>query len=207
MIKDECNILSFDVGIRNLAYVVLSGVSKEKKYGVVESWDVIDLGKVTSVEACAGKLYSELSQRFAGLKKIDYVLIERQPKARSIMMVAIQMFLCMFFSDPERVSHVHFASASRKLSMCLLEFPKPIVTLQEVGPKKDSKKSRAKYVVNKEYAVEACKKYLDVMEDYASASLLEVYKKKDDMCDAFLQAIAFVENDGVCTKPHYKKKK
>ena len=44
------------------------------------------------------------------------------------------------------------------------------------------------------------------MEDYASMSLLDAYKKKDDMCDSFLQAIAFVENDGVCTKPHYVRK-
>ena len=100
------------------------------------------------------------------------------------------IFLCMHFSEFPSSHDVRFASASRKLSMQLLEFPHPIVTLEQ----KTRKKTHAKYVVNKGYAIEATKKYLEVMEDYASMSLLDAYKKKDDMCDSFLQAIAFVEN-------------
>ena len=102
----------------------------------------------------------------------------------------------MYFSAPERAAHVRFSSASRKLCMELVDFPR-FLFLNEDKTKATAKK----YCLNKSYAIDATKKYLEVMEDFANLSLLEEYKKKDDLCDAFLQAIAFIENDGVCTKP------
>ena len=212
--KSDVSILSFDVGIRNLAFCLLknsniepkgedSKDSKDSKFGHIDAWDVIDLGKVskvTSVEECAKRLSAELAARFGALEPVDYVIIERQPQTRSIMMVAIQMFLCMYFSAPERAICVRFSSASRKLCMELIDFPRFLPIECKEG------KNKKKYCMNKAYAIDATKKYLEVMEDFANLSLLEEYKKKDDLCDAFLQAIAFVENDGVCTKPRKSNK-
>ena len=227
--KPSTSILSFDVGIRHLAYCLLVEVDSSnvtiKRYGRIDAWDMIDLGKVSSVEECAKKLTAELVVRFASLPPIDFVIIERQPRARSIMMVAIQMFLCMYFSSIERSHRVCFSSASRKLCMQLVEFPKGVcMVVEEAADASDAdvkgkkKKARAtkpkgpaaiKYALNKSYAVDATKKYLEYMEDYGNMSLLDAYKKKDDLADAFLQAVAFIENDGVCTRPQstYKRRK
>ena len=214
--KSDVSILSFDVGLRNLAFCLLKNSNiepqeKDSKFGHIDAWDVIDLGKaskVTSVEECAKRLSAELAARFGNLDKpLDYVIIERQPQTRSVMMVAIQMFLCMYFSAPERAVHVRFSNASRKLCMELVDFPRFLLINEDKkseDKKSEDKKSKAtakKYCLNKSYAIDATKKYLEVMEDFANLSLLEEYKKKDDLCDAFLQAIAFIENDGVCTKP------
>jgi hypothetical protein len=231
-LKQNISILSFDVGIRHLAYCLLTNVNTSKdeaatnkKYGHIEAWDMIDLGKVSSVEECAKKLSAELTSRFASMSMppIDYVIIERQPRARSIMMVAIQMYLCMYFSSPERANRVCFSSASRKLAMELVDFPRGKCMIEEEIPapvaegssltrKKKAAKTptaaAAKYALNKSYAIDATRTYLEFMEDFGNMSLLEAYKKKDDLADAFLQAVAFIENEGVCTKPQaaYKRR-
>lgn len=206
--RRKCSILSFDVGIRHLAYAILADANNavEKgsidNVGTVETLDMIDLGTVHSVEQCASRLADELVRRFAG-QSFDYVLIERQPRARSIMMVAIQMFLCMHFSQCDRARQVLFSSASRKLSMNMHAYQRTAVenAVGGVGSSQSSANkthAKTKYADNKSYAIAAAKKYLAVLPAKVS---LDAFKKKDDVADALLQAIAFVENDGACGRP------
>jgi hypothetical protein len=150
---------------------------------------MIDLGTVNSVEQFASRLCQELDQRFSHFPDIDHVIIERQPKARSIMMVAIQMFLCMYFTP--RAKKVNFASACRKLDMNFLNFPRIV-----------SQEPAKKYAANKAYAIAAANKYLSVMKNNTVNDMIK-FKKKDDVADAFLQAVAFIENDGVCSRPRH----
>ena len=175
---------------------------------IIDRWDLIDLETVRSVDACCKRLTDELHARF-GQQHFDVVLIERQPKHRSIMMVAIQMFLCSYFHVSRAVngstSKVRFMHASRKLECCAppssSSYGLPPHS-SDSQPKKVSKAERLKqqalrYKDNKKRAIEGCVHYLhDVLEDFANAALLEQYPKKDDLCDAFLQAVAFVEGGG-----------
>ena len=189
-------LLSFDVGVRHLAYCrllvrpgpVAPGVGLE---GVeLLDWDIIDLDRVPRVEACAERLMAELHRRFSSLRP-SVVLVERQPRARSIIMVAVQMFLCAYFTHarvladgPGCASPVRFISASRKLAMA--RGPRP-----EAGP---AAATRRQYAANKAHAVASARWYLEhVLGDHANLALLELYPKKDDLADALLQALAFLE--------------
>jgi hypothetical protein len=229
-------ILSFDVGIRNLAFCELRlpprprGTRIDLKGASIEQWDMIDLEKVTSVEGCCKRLTDELYRRF-GTRTYDMVLVERQPKNRSIMMVAIQMFLCSYFNVTRAVSHglgqasgdatptqsqnqnqnqsqshggqcVRFIHAGRKLELC--EDPDPgqqPLPAQARGrgfrrscTSPAARREQAeRYKSNKRRAIETCERYLiDVLEDFGSLALLQQYSKKDDLCDAFLQAVAYL---------------
>lgn len=197
-------ILSFDVGIRHLAYCVLRVPSASSsstpastlvRGAVIERWDMIDLETVSSVEACCKRLTDELHARF-GFEHFDVVLVERQPKHRSIMMVAIQMFLCCYFNVSRAVnsrsSRVRFMHASCKLAChCEQQQQKE----PEPSGRTRGQQQAARYKENKRRAVATCMHYLtEVLEDFANAALLEQYPKKDDLCDAFLQAVAFVED-------------
>lgn len=203
-IRGEYSILSFDVGIRHLAFCHLVVAGQGTPSYRIEDWDVIDLDKVPSVETCAERLMRELHARFPA-SRFDVVLVERQPKSRSIIMVAVQMFLCAYFSlakvdATKRVGQVKFISATRKLDMSLLPPP-----LDQQAPEPVVKS----YAANKAYAVKAARYYLEhVLEDFANLCLLDTYKKKDDLCDALLQGIAYVESGGeVCRTRAYARRK
>jgi hypothetical protein len=227
----KTHVLSFDVGIRHLAYCRLS-VPKRKEHEKfrastieIEEWDIIDLDRVPSVDVCCRRLMEELHKRFA-FSTFDYVLIERQPKHRSIMMVAIQMFLCAYFHTGRVVSgrtsgSIRFIHASRKLevdsnnsygsnnnssgidttntsnsaSQSYNNFNNKMRGRFAQRSKVDKQAAALRYKDNKRRAIESCTRYLtDVMQDYGNLALLEQYPKKDDLCDAFLQAVAFLES-------------
>lgn len=221
-------ILSFDVGIRHMAYCALEHkahpTQPRSASGItILDWDVIDLDRVDSVEVCAERLMSAMEARFKDAV-FDVVLVERQPKARSIMMVAVQMLLCGYFSLAKvqaRVKLVRFISATRKLAVTecpsfrtaapqantLMAAPKDEENGQNLkrGRKILSKGERQaqsqRYAQNKAFAVQATRHYLEhVMCDFANLSLLEQYTKKDDLCDSLLQAVAYIEGGGACSR-------
>lgn len=202
--QQKHDVLSFDVGIRHLAFCHLRcSLPWCASKCQIMAWDVIDLGTVGNLETCATALMRQLYERFASSEKVkvkfDTILIERQPRARSIIMVAVQMFLCAFFSQPqfENFGRVRFISAAWKLNLSLQQQPPP--ALLEAGklgkPRKTPKtQKRAKYQANKKTAITTARHYLEhVLEDFANLALLDIAPKKDDLSDAFLQAIAFVE--------------
>lgn len=195
-------ILSFDVGIRHMAYCALehdprSGHRCASGVTILD-WDVIDLDRVDSVEACAERLMAALEARFKG-SCFDVVLVERQPKSRSIMMVAVQMLLCGYFSlarVQHRVKSVKFISATRKLALAECGAAND-VACQHAGDQSD----RQRYAQNKAFAIRAARHYLEhVLADFANLALLEQYTKKDDLCDSLLQAVAFIEGGGACSR-------
>jgi hypothetical protein len=212
-------ILSFDVGIRHLAFCCIEHPIRDRSAAAITlvDWDVIDLERVESVEACSDRLMSALDARFAEAR-FDVVLVERQPKARSIIMVAVQMLLCGYFSLAKahgRVQSVRFISATRKLAMAQSQCAGSGSAGNAGGEtqsntasdrrgrrmKRDPKEQRVKYAQNKAYAVATTRHYLEhVLSDFANLSLLEQYPKKDDLCDAFLQAVSFVETGGMCSR-------
>ena len=189
------SILSFDVGIRHLAFCHISHEGWNEASCSIQQWDVIDLGPVPSVEVCASRLMTELDRRFKGLE-VDLVLIERQPKARSIIMVAVQMFLCAYFSMAKlnkRVKEIKFISAQRKLNM------------KHVEPNMEVE-GKTQYAANKKYAIHVTRHYLELLGDLGNLVLLDMYPKKDDLCDAFLQAVAYIEGGGRCGRLPFKRK-
>lgn len=218
----ENSILSFDVGLRHLAFCKMTHRGSSKTI-IIEDWDVIDLGQVSDVETCAERLMTALDSRFRSIV-VDLVLIERQPKARSIIMVAVQMFLCSYFSMAKlenRVSKVKFISASRKLEMnyggldstetlaTLSTLPKSTTLLKSTTlPKSTATLATKKYAQNKKYAIDTAKHYLEhILEDFANLAFMMSFSKKDDLCDSFLQGVAYIETGGITSKGYKRKSK
>jgi hypothetical protein len=213
MSQGMTRILSFDVGMRHLAFCRLSvpPAGGSLKSCEIEAWDMIDLGTdIRGVESCARLLTRALNERIirpiieeTPKISIDCVLIERQPKHRSIMMVAIQMFLCEYFTalslpvivgdqnlvpkdqnlvpkDQRLVGKVVFISAKEKLKIC------PFSSSAAAVPR------RLQYAQNKKQAISTTRRLLeDHMCDYGNLVIFDMHKKKDDLADAFLQAIAY----------------
>lgn len=205
-------LLSFDVGIRHLAYCLLEHEGWSSGTARVLQWDVIDLGPVGSVEACGARLMRELDRMFSGTH-VETVLVERQPKSRSIIMVAVQMFLCGYFSLAQvhgRVGGVRFISAQRKLAMLHAPAAEPAAEVEEKKPvsrnsnrksKQAQQEARVRYADNKRYAIATARHYLEhVLADFGNLVLLDQYPKKDDLCDSLLQGLAYVESNGACSR-------
>ncbi len=210
-------ILSFDVGIRHLAFChIVCRQPWQTKSCEITQWNVMDLGPVSNVESCASKLTLQLSTRFPP-GCADIVLIERQPKSRSIIMVAVQMFLCAYFSQPSmHIPHVKFIHASWKLLM--QEKPADSIVPSRAAARATCPKTsgaaeqktvkRAQYAKNKKDAIATARHYLEnVLQDLGSLVILNTITKKDDLSDCLLQALAFIEEGGQVRHSTYSRRR
>jgi hypothetical protein len=160
--------LSFDVGIRNLAYCVVNAD------GTIDEWNVIDLG-TGSFEERSVVLVNVLYERF-GERTLDMVIIENQPVMKNPIMKSVQMIIYSFFLvarevGMQTIGNVRLVAASGKNRLCD----------QILGGKGKG------YRETKARAIDATRKLL---VDSTWLEYFEKHKKKDDLADAFLQARA-----------------
>ena len=156
------HIASFDIGIKNMAFVVI-----DHDLNIIE-WDVILLSS-KNVYDIASEIIKTFDEKFAG-KQWEYILLENQPCFKAPTMKSIQMILFTYFKIKFPDANVLMVSAMNKL--CVKE---------NDNVKNNSKLS---YKDKKKLSVELTNKYTDVFSKLS---------KKDDICDAFLQAVAYVE--------------
>ena len=196
-------IVSFDVGMRNMAYCIIDGSGIVPK---ILEWELIDIGKHSCIEHAIVRLTKELKTKFDSMIDLTTVLIERQPKTRSVMMVSLQMGICAYFANKKLEGHVannvNFMSAKHKLSMreyTKTDDDKPR-QIKPRGNKPDTAKrvkereNSSRYSANKRYAINATKHYLaNILEDKENLAKLLKSKKKDDFSDSFLQAVSYLE--------------
>jgi hypothetical protein len=189
------------VGIVNLAYTVLKVplVSKSKsnkndeslklKEGIVLDWEIICLAeegekaKQISLTVLSKRLYKYLDliwNRYEYL--LNYVLIENQPSRLNGHMKSIQMILYSYFMY--KTYHTSgtieplFVNASGKLQTHPeAEKNIPVCELEKG------------YKRNKVQSIAICQYY--VRNDEALRHKISNHKKKDDLCDAMLQAIGW----------------
>ena len=213
--------LSFDVGIKNLAYCKLD----ENK--VIQSWGIINLNEnpqcdvhlkkrcekqcmyevkgVDNVKYCCTahskkfpkkkKLNSnhdlmKISQlcvsklREIDLDDVTHVLIENQPALKNPVMKSIQMIIYTFFvmdgimKEDSSIETIHMVNARNKLKV------------YKGQPIECNKKG--KYAQNKFLSVEYTKEMIKE-EDDSFIKLFSESKKKDDLADAYLQGIYWIE--------------
>jgi hypothetical protein len=185
---ETIKILSFDCGIKNLAYCLLEVDKTAATLSIVE-WDIINIisgdKSVKSVKFgdLASLLMESLKLTFDG--SYDYILIENQPCIKNPTMKSIQMMIYSYFLLYQPPStQLLLISASNKL--------KPIV----IPPGYTGSTSTSDYKKKKEAAVEITRFYLrEVLKDQANEIKLGAEKKKDDLCDSFLQAIYFIKKE------------
>lgn len=199
-------ILSFDIGIRDLAYCIAEFGSEQQAGAnlLVEAWESIDIlndqdenGKRTSrnvsiPESCQ-LLVAALKLRSKVMLNTppDLILVEQQPGGKfvNVRMKCLSHALQTFFLVvTEGAIPIEFVSAKLKLAVLLdsLQVQLPAAQSGDAG-------RRDRYKNNKEFSVQVCRLVLEhhTKNAHDCLAVLESYKKKDDLADALLQGYQY----------------
>ena len=172
-------IISFDVGLKNLAYCIIDNKSIDKWENLCIPYD-----KKQSLEITVENLLTSLSETFGDVHA-DTVLIENQPRINGLMKtisVAIYTFFNMLKIMHGSVVSVRFISAQNKLKC------------KHASSVVDQSTYKSTYKERKKAAIEITRKYLStVFAGCQKQEWFEGQRKKDDLSDCFLQAMFWME--------------
>lgn len=158
-------ILSFDVGIKNLAYCVI-----DKQNNILD-WNIINCQSNNNILTLIEELDS-LPQ----LLEVDTILIEKQPsfnpKMRIISSCIYTYFTIRIQHEKQKVLKMLFYSAKHKLKNCNIT----------------NITATTKYQRNKKLAIEETK---FLLKDTEWLDFFLKNKKKDDLADCYLQALSY----------------
>jgi hypothetical protein len=196
--------ISFDIGIKNLALCILEKTEDEIH---ILDWRIISLAEkkkdIKGIDDIAERIYVELDNvvgflKGKGIDSIDYVLIENQPSNLNGMMKSIQYIIYCYFSLlkywDKIVENVVLVNAGLKTKT---HDYKPDVQVKMDETPKSAKNIKGfrndKYKMNKQTSIEICKNY--IKDDETLCEIFDDNKKKDDLCDACLQAVAYIRTN------------
>lgn len=161
-------ILSFDVGIKNLAYCIL-----DKENNILD-WNILNCESNNHILT----LIKELDNN-PQLLEVDTILIEKQPsfnpKMRIVSGCIYTYFTLRIEHEQNRKLKILFYSAKHKLK----------------NPHVSDIKASTKYQRNKKLAIEETK-YL--LENSEWINFFLKNKKKDDLADSYLQALSYTNH-------------
>lgn len=184
-------ILSIDVGIRNLAYIVIK--LHDVDHHEILKWDVIELieahekaGKVQNT--CIGKSLCQQFDDILPQYSIDKIIIENQIGQNAIKMKSIQGMINMYFImrnyDIENILNYN---ACHKL--------KPFIEKNQKTTYSERKK------LSKTVTMCLCEHYYDTtMLDFYKS-----FKKKDDLADCLLQGLDYLKKQDKLSIEFYEK--
>jgi hypothetical protein len=162
-------VLSFDIGIKNLAYCL---IEHDKDTDYILDWNIIDCSE-KSIEKIIKKMISELDN-LEHLLSANIILIEKQPNYNRRMM-SINNYVYMYYmiktvnTDTTVINY----SPTQKLKCSDI---------------KSNTKSKNKYQINKRTAIEHARHFI---KDTEWSAFYERFSKKDDLADSFLQAKSY----------------
>lgn len=181
--------VSIDVGIKNLAYCTYDPIRD-----VIRDWNVVSIAPVEELAAAKKNKKNGSEKKTASLVSIGRnisrvfdqlelaadcqgVLIENQLAPLASNMKSIQCMIAQYFIM-RGVGDIHFVS--------------PTLKLKALSRTKDAHPVRTTYKQRKVLAVETCVRLLSASGQEAWLAFLEQHSKKDDLCDSYLQARAFL---------------
>lgn len=162
-------IISIDVGIVNL------GICMYEKGGIIKKWEVITLSKDNVVKSLKKELTKFVTEEEE--KQIEVVVIEKQP-SRNVKMRTIEGMIEMYFT----MRNMKCIKYSAKYKLKSQSNAKSI-------------HGKHNYRERKRLSIEVVKK---IVEDPKNTKWKEYYtasKKKDDLADALLQAMSYVNDE------------
>lgn len=189
-------ILSFDVGIKNLGYCQVDSLTSD-----ILDWNIIDCSVPKNGNVIV-KLIEEL-ESIPNLLESNTILIEKQPSFNPQMRV-ISTAIYVYFTlrlNYEQCSKtkILYYSAKNKLKLCSDTESILNKNQQQIeGTLKGKKGKRKSYYYNKKAAVEQTIKFIENKINIGNISYIKFLtffnnsKKKDDLADSYLQALAYL---------------
>ena len=171
-------ILSFDVGIVNLAYCIFDTCQLK-----ILHWEVIKLENIKDHGILHVKLIEELDKRKHMIDEIDTVLIEKQPSFNPKMRIIAGCLQTYFFirgviDSLNKIKKIKFFSPKHKLKC--FNGNEIVIT------------GKTKYAQTKQMGIIICREKLkEYNEPDEIKQIFEDSKKKDDLADCYLQAITY----------------
>jgi len=171
-------ILSFDVGILNLAYCIFNTELLK-----IEYWEIIKLENLKDHGKLHVNLITELDKRNHLIDGINTVLIEKQPSFNPKMRIIASCLQTYFFIRG-------VIDSSNKIG--IIKFFSPKHKLKCYNGTEIAVTGKTKYLQTKQMSIIICKEKL---EEYSEPdeikNMFELSKKKDDLADCYLQAITY----------------
>jgi len=176
-------ILSFDVGIINLAYCIFDSESSK-----IYHWEIITLQNHNDYNKIYINLINELDNRPHLINNIHTVLIEKQPSFNPKMRIIAGCLQTYFIirgivdSKPpgQAIKDVKFFNPKHKLKC----YNGPEIFIDS--------KAKGKYARTKKTGIAICEtKLKEYSESPANIKLFNESKKKDDLSDCYLQALTY----------------
>jgi hypothetical protein len=160
-------ILSFDIGIKNLAYCMIDTEDK-----TILDWHIIDCTDKNETL----KVIKELDD-LPHLLLSDIILLEKQPsfnpKMRTMSTAIYVYFVLRIQHEQNKKINILFYHAKYKLKCCDIAI---------------EHKTKSKYRQNKNLGIEHTRYLLESHKNF-----FENNKKKDDLADCYLQAMSYIK--------------
>lgn len=212
-------VVSFDIGIKNLAYSIITFASVEKynnddKYKVLslvrlQEWHKIDLNcNKYDLENISHNLLEVLDNiTYNEINDIQnqnvHIVIENQPALKSPTMKSIQIIIYTYFNTLCKYMSLQMTikliSAKSKLKYIesFNEFAQYMndeqAHYQQTSKMKRVPKEKQGYAKNKDDSVQFTKWLFNhIIQDDLHKQELECLKKKDDVCDSLLQGLYYI---------------
>ena len=179
--KGKRRIISFDIGIKNMAYCAFDIENDQWR---VSAWKIIDLDS-DGIHEIAQTIIKRFDEEFHGEFRKEIhdefrnicILIENQPCLKAPKMKSIQMIVYTYFLM-KGCGTILFKSACNKLRVS----------------KSEKSIKKLNYNERKEKSIELAYQYFDINnmsqehQNFFTCSL-----KKDDLSDCFLQGVHYIE--------------
>ena len=188
-------ILSFDVGIKNLAYCQIDSLTKD-----ILDWNIIDCSVPKNGNVIV-KLIEEM-ESILSLLESDIILIEKQPSFNPQMRIistAIYVYFTLRLNYEKGIkTKILYYSAKNKLKLCNNTDSLQLKEEQKGdGTLKGKKGKRKSYYYNKQAAIEQTRIFIQNKIETNSfytkyLTFFNSSKKKDDLADSYLQGLAYI---------------
>ena len=164
-------ILSFDIGLKNMAYSIITTNTEHMQLEIIE-WSLVTL-ESTNIYSLADSIIETCHRLFSGRMFTD-ILIENQPCMKAPTMKSIQMIIFTYMRIHFKDANIYMCSAANKLKVS-----------------KNKVLGKLTYTEKKKRAIELTKEYI---QGTPFEPFFLSCKKRDDLADAYLQAVYYVEN-------------
>ena len=192
-------VVSFDVGVKNLAYAVARIAANQNAQNAQNAQNVAEIERWGTVCVCDASVSARTITKqttvelvVRALDELDFlecdtVLVESQPRFAP-QNVHVAHAIATYFvvrkrADLDEAVAVHFVHASMKNAM----------SARVLGSKPKLDKTctvkHAKYARNKRLAIDACEAL--VSRDNTLRATWDAFAKKDDAADCLLQLVAW----------------